>query len=58
MGTQLRIDPKGRMATIVWSGVVAISYKLVSFTIGLRVTEDEEREGMDATSQGEAAYRM
>jgi Amt family ammonium transporter len=43
--------------TIVWSGVVAfIAYKLVDLTIGLRVTEEEEREGLDVTSHGETAY--
>ena len=44
---------------MVWSGVVAfIAYKLVDLTIGLRVPEEEEREGLDVTSHGEAAYRM
>ena len=43
--------------TIVWSGVVAIvAYKLVDILIGLRVPEDEEREGLDVTSHGESAY--
>lgn len=43
--------------TIVWSGVVAfIAYKIVDLTIGLRVAEDEEREGLDITSHGETAY--
>jgi Amt family ammonium transporter len=41
----------------VWSGVVSlIAYKLVDLTIGLRVSEDEEREGLDITSHGETAY--
>jgi Amt family ammonium transporter len=45
--------------TVLWSGVVAfISFKLVDLTIGLRVPEEEEREGLDVTSHGEAAYRM
>jgi Amt family ammonium transporter len=45
--------------TVIWSGVVAfLAYKLVDLTIGLRVTEEEEREGLDVTSHGEAAYRM
>lgn len=44
--------------TIVWSGVVSlIAYKLVDMTIGLRVTEEEEREGLDTVSHGESAYR-
>ena len=43
--------------TLVWSGVVAfIAYKLVDMFIGLRVPEDEEREGLDVTSHGESAY--
>ncbi len=43
--------------TLVWSGVVAlIAYKLVDWTIGLRVTEDVEREGLDTTLHGERAY--
>ena len=44
--------------TIIWSGVVSIvAYKLVDLTIGLRVTEEEEREGLDTVSHGESAYR-
>ena len=43
--------------TIVWSVVVSvIAYKLVDLVIGLRVPEDEEREGLDITSHGESAY--
>ena len=42
---------------IVWSGVVSIvAYKLVDIVIGLRVPDDEEREGLDLTSHGETAY--
>ena len=45
--------------TIVWSGVVAfIAYKIVDLVIGLRVTEEEEREGLDISSHGESAYRI
>jgi Amt family ammonium transporter len=33
-----------------------ISYKLVDLVIGMRVPEDEEREGLDITSHGETAY--
>ncbi len=43
--------------TILWSGVVSIvAYKLVDMTIGLRVSEEEEREGLDTVSHGESAY--
>ena len=56
---QFIIQAKAVGITVVWSGVVAfISYKLVDLTIGLRVSEEEEREGLDVTSHGEAAYRM
>ena len=56
---QLWIQAKAVGITIVWSAIVAfISYKIVGATIGLRVPEDEEREGLDITSHGESAYRM
>ncbi len=43
--------------TILWSAVVSvIAYKVVDLVIGLRVAEDEEREGLDITSHGESAY--
>ena len=46
-------------STIVWSGVVAfIAYKIVDLVVGLRVPEEEEREGLDITAHGESAYRM
>ncbi|AXS78616.1 ammonium transporter [Dechloromonas sp. HYN0024] len=42
---------------VVWSAVVSIvAFKLVDIVIGLRVPEDEEREGLDLTSHGETAY--
>jgi ammonium transporter, Amt family len=45
------------LLTIVWSGVVSlVAYKLVDVVIGLRVTEEEEREGLDIASHGETAY--
>jgi Amt family ammonium transporter len=54
---QFLIQGKGVCLTIVWSGVVSlIAYKLVDLVIGLRVTEEEEREGLDITSHGETAY--
>lgn len=43
--------------TIVWCAVVsAILYKLVDVIVGLRPTEEAEREGLDLTSHGEVAY--
>src|SRR5689334_3300300 len=56
---QLWIQAKAVIVTLLWSGIVAaIAYKLVDLTIGLRVSEEDEREGLDTTSHGEAAYRM
>ena len=54
------LDPgQGGQLTLLWSGIVAASsYKLVDLTIGLRVSEEDEREGLDITAHGEAAYRM
>ncbi len=57
IGTQLWIQAQGIFWTVVISGVVAfIAYKIVDLTIGLRVAEEEEREGLDITSHGETAY--
>jgi len=43
--------------SVVWSGVVAfVAYKIVDIVVGLRVPEEEEREGLDITSHGEQAY--
>ena len=56
---QLWIQAKAVLVTFLWSGVVAaISYKVVDWTIGLRVSEEDEREGLDTSAHGEAAYRM
>ena len=57
VGAQLVIQLKGILTTIVVSAVVAfVAYKTVDLVIGLRVPEDEEREGLDITSHGETAY--
>ena len=57
MMPQLWIQAQAVGTTILWSGVVAfICYKIVDMTIGLRVTADEEREGLDISSHGETAY--
>ncbi|BAL93595.1 ammonium transporter [Rubrivivax gelatinosus] len=55
--TQLLIQAKAVGVTIVWSAAVAfVSYWVVDKVIGLRVPEEEEREGLDITSHGETAY--
>jgi len=54
---QVWIQLQAVVTTIVWSGVVSvIAYKLVDIVVGLRVTEEEEREGLDISSHGETAY--
>ncbi len=57
MTTQVIAQLWGVGTVVVWSGVVSIvAYKLVDIVIGLRVPEEEEREGLDITSHGESAY--
>ncbi len=57
MGPQVWIQIKSVLFTIVWSGVVAfIAFKIADVTLGLRVSEEDEREGLDITSHGETAY--
>ena len=57
IASQLLIQAEGVVITIVWSSIVAfIAYKIVDLTMGLRVTEEQEREGLDISSHGETAY--
>ena len=57
IGTQFLAQVKAVGLTVVWSAVVSVvAFKLVDLTIGLRVTEEEEREGLDIASHGETAY--
>ncbi len=59
IGAQVWIQLKAVLLTIVWSGVVSfVAFKIVDLTIGLRVSEEEEREGLDITSHGETAYQQ
>lgn len=56
---QVIVQLTGVGVTLIWSGVVAlVAYKLVDMFIGLRVPEEEEREGLDITSHGESAYHL
>jgi Amt family ammonium transporter len=57
IGSQVLIQAEGVVITMVWSAVVAfVAYKIVDMMIGLRVSEEAEREGLDITSHGETAY--
>jgi Amt family ammonium transporter len=54
---QLYVQAEGVVITMVWSAIVAyIAFKIVDMLVGLRVTEEEEREGLDIASHGESAY--
>jgi Amt family ammonium transporter len=57
IAAQVWIQAKAVGITIVWSAVVSlVAFKVVDLAIGLRVPEDQEREGLDISSHGETAY--
>lgn len=59
IANQVWVQMQGVIVTLLWSAVVAfIAYKIADWTVGLRVPEEEEREGLDITSHGEQAYNM
>jgi Amt family ammonium transporter len=59
MGGQVVKQAIATGTTIVWCGVISlILYKVIDATIGLRVQEEKEREGLDITEHGETAYHL
>ena len=57
IASQVWIQAQGVLVTLVLSGVVAlVAFLVVKYTVGLRVAEEAEREGLDITSHGETAY--
>jgi Amt family ammonium transporter len=57
MAAQVWIQTKSVLVTLLWSGTVtAIAFTVVKYTIGLRVSEEQEREGLDTVEHGERAY--
>ena len=59
IAAQLLIQAKAVGITVLWTAVVAfIAFKIADLIVGLRVTEEQEREGLDITSHGESAYDM
>jgi Amt family ammonium transporter len=57
--TQMIAQTKGVLLTVVWTGVgTAIILFVISIIVGLRITVDKEREGLDLTEHGERAYNM
>ncbi|MDP2097036.1 MAG: ammonium transporter [Methylobacter sp.] len=56
---QVLIQAEGVVITVIWSGVVSyIAYKAVDMLLGLRVSEEVERVGLDISSHGESAYNL
>ena len=59
IATQVWIQTQGVLVTIALSGVVALAaFLIVKHTVGLRVNEEAEREGLDISSHGESAYEL
>ncbi len=57
MVAQITSQCWGGATALIWSGVVSfIAFKVVDLTIGLRVSEEDEREGLDIAPHGEKAY--
>ncbi len=59
IGAQVWIQAQAVLTALIWSGAVAfIVFKLIDLTLGLRVPEEQEREGLDVASHGERAYTL
>ena len=59
MGHQFGVQALSVVVCIVWSGVAAlIAFKIADVCVGLRVPEEQEREGLDVNSHGENAYNQ
>ncbi|MCL6249825.1 ammonium transporter [Altererythrobacter sp. KTW20L] len=57
MGAQLWIQTYSVLVTVAWAGIgTLIAGYIVKLTIGLRVTEEEEVNGLDISEHGERAY--
>jgi ammonium transporter, Amt family len=59
IGAQLLIQAKAVLVVAVWTAAVSfVAFHLVKFVVGIRVTEEEEREGLDISLHGERAYDL
>ena len=59
MGHQVWVQLYSVLLTIIWTAVVAfIGFKVADMLVGLRVPEEQEREGLDVNSHGENAYNQ
>lgn len=54
---QVWVQLKGILLTVIWTGVVSVvAYRIVDAVLGLRVSEEDERQGLDISTHGESAY--
>ena len=59
MMSQVMTQATGVLVTVVWSGAVSfVLFKLIDMAMGLRVSEEAEREGLDTATHGERAYNL
>jgi Amt family ammonium transporter len=59
IASQFGVQLMGFAAVLVWSLFASyILVKIVQATVGLRVSDDEELEGLDVTSHGETGYNL
>src|SRR5690606_8684496 len=59
IASQVWIQIVAVLITIVWCGIASVVlYKIVDVLVGLRPTADDERQGLDLSSHGEAAYHQ
>lgn len=57
IASQVMVQATGVLFTVVWSGVVTFAiFQVIKMTIGLRPSQDEEREGLDTAEHGERGY--
>ena len=57
IAAQVITQAKAVGVTIIWTAIVAwVAYLIANMVVGLRVSEEEEREGLDVRSHGETAY--
>jgi Amt family ammonium transporter len=56
---QFGVQCIGALATLVWAVIASfVILKIVQATIGLRVTDDEEAQGLDISAHGESGYSL
>ena len=57
MLSQLGIQFLSVITCVIWTAIIAfVAYKIADLSVGLRVSEEHEREGLDINSHGESAF--